>query len=301
MALPPQVLDRFRQRLRTPAPRCAVPGSLPVLYFGDIEAAANGGIATIGINPSDQEYVGPDGRELMGPARRLETLRSLGVEGRARRRQRESLSDQQCDRAMETMRTYFHDGRPVYSWFRALARVVDGWGGEGESGGASFSAGTAVHLNLVLEATAPRWSQLLAQHPRAARDLLDRDLQFLRFQLESLPFRAILCTSRLVLSRVTSFLDAQVVESGRLARLTWTIARASVNGRDLTIAAWNIPLVRPTGLTAAGHAALGALLRAKTQSRARAERPRFRPRTDEDAPSVVSAVTAAPGPRSTVT
>jgi hypothetical protein len=80
--------DFFLSRLRTAPVPSTVPGSLPVLYFGDLLAAS---IATVGLNPSRQEYLSPEGEELDGPARRFETLRSLGVSSRT------SLSDEHAD------------------------------------------------------------------------------------------------------------------------------------------------------------------------------------------------------------
>ena len=48
----------------------------PVPYFGKAATAA---VATVGINPSDQEFADPYGIELEADRRRLPTLRSLGL------------------------------------------------------------------------------------------------------------------------------------------------------------------------------------------------------------------------------
>src|ERR1700722_6144743 len=48
----------------------------PVPFFGHLESAR---LATVGINPSNREFVGPDGSELAGDDRRLPTLGSLGL------------------------------------------------------------------------------------------------------------------------------------------------------------------------------------------------------------------------------
>jgi hypothetical protein len=66
--------------------------------FGDLFVAR---VATVGLNPSWQEYLGRDKHELTGPFRRFETLRSLGISSRG------SLTQEQCDRAITTMRAYF--------------------------------------------------------------------------------------------------------------------------------------------------------------------------------------------------
>jgi hypothetical protein len=140
-------LKPMRARLRRPPSRHAVPGSLPVLFFGDVFTAR---VATVGLNPSDREYVSSrTGQLLTGMEQRFATLASLGAADRA------SVTDSQCDAALGWMRVYFRPGRPAYwRWFRGLERVLQGLG-------TSLSEGGATHLDLVQEATYPTWSALL--------------------------------------------------------------------------------------------------------------------------------------------
>jgi hypothetical protein len=230
------------ERLRRIEAPSSVPGSLPVLHFGELERAR---VATIGLNPSWQEYLTPGGSELDGAQRRLETLRSIGAADRP------SLTDEHCARAIEAMHTYFEPGKPVYAWFRPLARVAQGLG-------VSFTDGSAVHLNLVQEATNPAWSKL---PPRDVEQLLDQDLDFLRWQIETFDLALLVCTSATVLTQVLPMVHAEITAQGPLARLRWTAALGRVNTRPITIVGWNIPLLRPTGLDAAGQHHLGELLR----------------------------------------
>src|SRR5439155_6641829 len=112
----PTLYQRLR---RAPAP-ATVAGTLPVLFFGDLFQAE---VATVGLNPSDQEYLNKSGQMLAGPAQRFATLASLGATDRP------SLADTQCDAAIEWMRDYYDEDKPVYgSWFNALSRVVEGFG-----------------------------------------------------------------------------------------------------------------------------------------------------------------------------
>src|SRR5690348_10521062 len=53
-----------------------IPWSCPVPSFGDLFTAR---VATLGLNPSNREFVDEDGNELDGPLRRFHTLRSLGL------------------------------------------------------------------------------------------------------------------------------------------------------------------------------------------------------------------------------
>jgi hypothetical protein len=59
------MIDRARlyERLRRAPSASTVPGSLPVLFFGDLFSAR---VATVGLNPSNQEYTTRDGAMLTG-------------------------------------------------------------------------------------------------------------------------------------------------------------------------------------------------------------------------------------------
>ena len=242
---PPDVTRQLTDRLRRAPSRISVAGSLPVLFFGDALSAR---LLTVGLNPSDQEYLDRQGAELNGARRRFHTLASLGAQSR------EELTDDQCRVAMEAMRGYFDTGRPVYRWFRPLARVV-------EAMGASFLARTAAHLDLVQEPTRPVWS-VLPEPERAA--LLVTDLPFLRWQLTNLPARAIACNGQTVLRSVIELTGAKVVKTGALQRILWTTARADGgHGGCLGIVGWNYPLTRPTGLGVDGERMLGEILGAE--------------------------------------
>lgn len=239
-----ETLALLRLRLRRPPSRASVPGSLPVLFFGDLPQAR---IATVGLNPSRQEYLDTAGRELTGALRRFETLASVGAD------RRQDMTDEQADQAIRTMRAYFQPGRPVYSWFAHLDRVLQGFE-------APYQTGASTHLDLVQEATDPTWSPLNSLDPPQATALLKADLPFLQWELETFPLEMVLCNGRTVFDQVSSLLQGRVVRSGRVARLTWWIARARVGARSIGIAGWNLPLVRPTGLGASGENELGETL-----------------------------------------
>lgn len=219
-----------------------------MLFFGDLFSAR---LATVGINPSYQEYLDRNGRELTGTARRFESLTSLGASSRA------ALTDEQCERAIAAMRGYFGPGRPVYAWFRPLARVTDALG-------ASYTRGDAVHLDLIQEPTQPTWSALAAQFPQEASALLGADVSFLRWQLATFPLRAVVCNGMTPLRQVCALLDEPVwvaeIAQGQIARVTWYAAHGAIGGRSLTVVGWNIPLSRPTGLTTPLKDALGRSL-----------------------------------------
>ena len=237
----------FRDRLRRPPTPWSVDGSLPVLFFGDIDSAK---VATVGLNPSDREYTDEWGELLAGADQRFATLPSLHAASRM------ALTDEQCDVAVEWMRRYFETGRPVYGhYFRTLMNFLAGWG-------VDFGPGGAVHLDLVQEVTDPRWSEL----GRTARaSLLKTDLPFLRAQIEASAFDAVICTGQTVSAEVRELLDVQVIATGELAMEVWWTGSAVVGGRRVRVAGWNRPLHQPTGLGTAGELKLGQLLRAKLE------------------------------------
>src|SRR5206468_2380616 len=112
LTVTPAIEQQLNSRLRSPSSEHSVPSSLPVLFFGDPFSATT---ATVGLNPSDQEYLDPEGTMLTAALQRFETVESLGAESR------EKLTADQCRRAVRRMRGYFEVGRPVYQWFASLS------------------------------------------------------------------------------------------------------------------------------------------------------------------------------------
>jgi len=233
--------ETLYSRLRRPPSPSTVPGTLPVLFFGDLPSAE---VASVGLSPSDQEYLSKSGTMLAGPAQRFATLESLGGEDRV------SLSDDQCAEAVEAMRNYYEPSKPVYGWFNALSRVLEGFG-------ASFGDRTAVHLDLVQESTSPVWSELGAAEREA---LLLQDLPFLEWEIRAFPPRAVICAGKTVSVNVRRQLDVEVEEEGTMARIKWWVGHADVDGRRVGFGGWNYPLARATGLGREGEKALGQLL-----------------------------------------
>lgn len=242
------IRDVLYARLRRPPSLHSVPGSLPVLFFGDIFSAR---IATLGINPSQQEYLDRSGHELTGDAQRFQTLTSLQASTRA------ALTDEQCEKAISTMRDYFQPGKPVYQWFRPLDYVT-------QAMDYSYAKHQAVHLDLIQEATAPTWSALEMQVPVEASALLVADRPFLRWQLQAFSLRAVICNGKTPLRHMCGLLDQPVnvdaIAQGRIGGVTWYATRGHMAGRALAIMGWNIPLARPAGLTTLNKEELGRQL-----------------------------------------
>src|SRR5580700_4684530 len=59
-----------------PLGKCVIQWGSPIPSFGDLSTAT---IATVGLNPSNREFVDHRGNELEAARRRFHTLRSLGL------------------------------------------------------------------------------------------------------------------------------------------------------------------------------------------------------------------------------
>jgi len=120
----------------------------PVPSFGDLSSAR---VATLGLNPSNREFVDELGDELQGAFRRFHTLASLGL------RSWSDVDARHLRLILESCRTYFL-GNPYDRWFKRLDQVVSG-------AKASFYGAScrACHLDLIPYATAHKWTELTAR------------------------------------------------------------------------------------------------------------------------------------------
>ena len=120
----------------------------PVPAFGDPTAAR---VASLGLNPSNREFVDDDGAELAGDARRFHTLTSLGLSAW------DDADADHLDRILASCCDYFA-GNPYDRWFRRLDTVVS-------ATGASFydPSSPACHLDLIPYATARKWTALKSE------------------------------------------------------------------------------------------------------------------------------------------
>lgn len=124
----------------------AITWAQPVPYFGDLASAQ---VATVGLNPSDKEFVERGGTPIRGALRRFHTLESLGLQSWA------DAGDDQI-RAIEQACDGYFECNP-YSWFNSLSDMISGAGASYYGGGARFAA---CHLDLVPYATRCKWSDL---------------------------------------------------------------------------------------------------------------------------------------------
>ena len=117
----------------------------PVPAFGDPSKSR---VATLGINPSNREFVDESGTELVGDARRFHTLSSLSLSSWG------DVDSRHLLLIVSSCREYFRRN-PYDQWFKRLDQVVVGTG-------ASFydEMSSACHLDLIPYATSQKWTDL---------------------------------------------------------------------------------------------------------------------------------------------
>jgi hypothetical protein len=186
--VPNYVKERVRRAPPSDVP--VVSGAPPVVCFGDVEQAK---VATLGLNPSDKEYLDNNGDELSGDQRRFETVKSLEIESL------DGASDEAIQKVYQRCIRYF-ENNPYSRWFDELDEILNGIG-------ASYYDGSAVHLDLVQWATPEKWGNLSAGEKEA---LLESDVPFLREQLDRGDYRQLLLNGRQVMDEFSDQFDTSL-------------------------------------------------------------------------------------------
>jgi hypothetical protein len=227
--IPQFIFDRLRD---SPPANCGVvTDSIPVISFGNPDSAR---VATLGLNPSKNEFLGRSGVLLEGDERRFETLQSL------RTRSLEEADDATLETVMTACHQYFQRN-PFKQWFNPLDKIV-------QFDGASFFEGTACHLDLVQWATDPVWRDLSRVTRRA---LLKRDVKFLKKQLQHSHFEVLLLNGRSVIRVFESELECKLTTTCQLSgpeRAPATLSYGRWQSRLLVIG-WSCNLQSTYGVT----------------------------------------------------
>jgi hypothetical protein len=122
-----------------------IPWSSPVISFGNLATAT---VATLGINPSNREFVDLQGNELQGIFRRFHTLKSLGLNKWSEAR------PHHLELIVDSCQNYFQRN-PYEKWFKGLDQLISGTETSFYS-----SSRTACHLDLIPYATEKKWTNL---------------------------------------------------------------------------------------------------------------------------------------------
>ena len=198
------LIERLDEAVR--AGTDVIPWSCPVPAFGD---PGKSSVATLGLNPSNREFVDEKGNELEGAARRFETLRSLGIARWS------DAGEKQVNLVFDACRNYFNKN-PYDSWFRRLDGIISGT----RASYYQFET-TACHLDLIPFATARKWSELSNTQRRT---LLDIASDTLGLVLRDSPIRLLVLNGRSVVER---FQTASAIQLKRQSMPAWALPRKS--------------------------------------------------------------------------
>jgi hypothetical protein len=182
----------------------------PVLSFGDLSTSR---VATMGLNPSNREFVDESGNELEGVARRFHTLNSLGLSSWA------DADARHLRLILQSCSEYFL-GNPYDTWFKKLDQVVQGTE-------ASFydSSRTACHLDLIPYATSRKWTELTVAQRSA---LLEIAADTLGLLLRDSPVCVLILNGQSV---VDEFQEIAGVSLDKQLMSDWSLPRSA--GRDV--------------------------------------------------------------------
>jgi hypothetical protein len=186
-----------------------IPWSSPVPSFGDLRRSA---VATLGLNPSNREFVDDDGSELDGSYRRFHTLRSLSLRSWA------DVDAHHLRMVEDSCRDYFFRN-PYDRWFRRLDAILS-------STGASFynAFSSACHLDLIPFATDCKWTDLEASQRLRLLDVAGDSLALL---LRNSPVKILIINGQSV---VDHFQQLAGVRLDRQEMKSWSLPRQSGAG-----------------------------------------------------------------------
>lgn len=193
------------------SPACrpeVLPWAAPVPFFGAIREST---VATVGINPSNREFVDAQGHVLRSEDRRLPTLDSLAIS---------YWSDANGTHIREMIGScerYF-ERNPYRLWFDVLERML-------KIGGYSFYSGDrACHLDLVAFATRIKWGSLERE---AQRVLISRGRRAMAEMIRDSPIQVLVLNGRSVLKVFENFTDTSLAAT---EVPEWTLPRSTGKG-----------------------------------------------------------------------
>lgn len=176
----------------------------PVPSFGDLSSAT---VATLGLNPSNREFVDVNGCELQGVLRRFHTLKSLKL------RSWSEVSANHLQSILELCRAYFLRN-PYDGWFKKLDGILGG------TKTSYYTApSSACHLDLIPYATASKWTDL---SPRQRSALLTIAADTLALLLQNSSIRLLLMNGSTVVANFEEIAGAQLE---RVEMHGWTLSR----------------------------------------------------------------------------
>lgn len=235
----------------------------PIPYFGDPCKAT---IATVGLNPSDREFVSAEGIELEESARRFHTLASLDLNNW------NELTHVQLE-SIHTSCTEYFSRNPYDAWFKPLDLLLRGTND-------SFYSPLfhACHLDLIPYATGVKWAFLKTWQRES---LLTISASFLGQVLKYSPIKILVLNGKTV---VENFQRASSVSFRKEPMEAWCLPRKNGNhisgfsyegtisqiadieiGRDVYILGYNHNIQSSYGVTSSVRASIQEWISQKTK------------------------------------
>jgi hypothetical protein len=186
---------------------CILDWASPVPFFGDVDQAK---VATVGINPSNREFVDAAGCELRGPGRRLSTLASLGLPRWSQ------ATGQHLSEIRRSCARYFKTN-PYRRWFDVLDRTL-------RAGQFSYYDGSACHLDLVALATRDKWGTI---DMRTRQNMINNGKPVLAQIIRDSSVTTLILNGRSVVTEFESFASVQLAAE---PIDSWTLPRKNGGG-----------------------------------------------------------------------
>lgn len=186
-----------------------IPWGSPVPSFGDHSSSR---VATLGLNPSNREFVDHEGKELNGDARRFHTLSSLGLACWS------EVNKGHLKQIADLCRDYFFRN-PYDGWFRSLDQIISGT----EASYYDASA-QACHLDLIPYATECKWTDLSIRQRLMLLDLTGDTLGLL---LKDSPIRLLILNGQTVVNSLQQISGVQLEKD---VMPEWTLPRRTGSG-----------------------------------------------------------------------
>ncbi len=189
----------------------AIPWASPVVSFGNPAVSK---VATLGLNPSNLEFVDRVGKQLLEPYNRFESLGSL------RAKNWNELAHRDVQRIWESCEDYFYRN-PYDQWFKRLDRVL------AETGASYYTriGESACHLDLVPFATENKWSTL-SREQRV--QLIELGVPSLARTLSASNIRVLVLNGATVVKEFSRLLAADTLRSQ--VEPLWTLQEGRVQG-----------------------------------------------------------------------
>lgn len=180
----------------------------PIISFGNFKTSS---VATIGINPSNREFVDKHGSELTVNNRRFHTLSSLKLANW------QMANKNDMERISDTCTNYF-TLNPYDTWFKALDKIIRGTRTSYYDREAS-----ACHLDLVPFATTEKWGRIT----RSNQILLVRKMgDILGTILSQSSINLIILNGKSVIENFESLIDTKL-EKTEIS--SWSLPRNNGN------------------------------------------------------------------------